>query len=192
MSFRVLGVRFEVSYIFACAFSLFIANDRSGVLIPLIISILLHESAHALCLYIFKCKIKSVKLLIGTLRIEYEENIKDFEKIISLIAGPFMNIILAILTYYLKNELYFAINIVLALYNLLPIKGLDGGAIFELFLLNFLPYKTVSKIILFTSLVVLSILIFLFILLLEDISFNYSTILFVLYLILPFILKKLG
>ncbi len=192
MSFTLFGVKFEISYIFACAVTLFIASDRSGIVIPTLISVILHEIGHTFCLYLFKCKIKSVKLLVGTVRIEYEENLKDFEKIISLFFGPFVNAIVAVVGLLLNNEILCAINLVLSLYNLLPIKGLDGGSIFEIIILKFLPHKLVKIVILVTSFSICLLLICFFLLNLKNLTFNYSAILFVIYLFLPLILKKLG
>lgn len=192
MSFKLFGVLFEISYIFACALVLFIAYDKTGIIIPLFVSILIHEFAHYIFLKLFKCKVKKVKLLVGTLGIEYSENLKDSEKLISLAAGPFANIIVSLIALNFKNELYFSVNLILAFFNLLPIKGLDGGDILEIFLKRFLPKKTIEIIELIIAILFFIILLFAFLKYGKNLFSNYSLVLFLIYLILPFVLKKLG
>ena len=192
MSFKLFGVLFEVSYIFACGVVLFIAYDKSGMFIPLLISVIIHELSHILFLRLFCCKIKSVKLIVGTVGIEYYENLKDSEKLISLFAGPFTNLLCAIIFYNLKLDLYFSVNLILSLLNFLPIKGLDGGDILEIILKRFIPKKIIEIIQFSFSVIFFITIFFAFIKYGKDLISNCSIILFIIYLILPFILKKLG
>ena len=192
MNFKFFGVCVEISYIFACTLVLFIANDKTGVFLPFLISVIIHELAHILLLLIFGCKLKRVKLLFGTVGLEYEENIKDSEKLFSLAAGPFSNLLAAVAFFSLGFKTLFVINLVLAIYNLFPIKGLDGGDILEILLSRFATLKTI-KIIQFTSsLLILIPILFLAVLNAKVLFTNYSLILFSLYLILQFVFKKLG
>ena len=75
MSFKLFGIKVEISFILGCIIALYIAGDRTGVILPALVSIICHELAHILVLKAFKCRVKKVKLLIGTVGIEYDREI---------------------------------------------------------------------------------------------------------------------
>lgn len=190
MSFYLRSVRFDISYIFLCVVAVFIATDRTGIYLPLMLSVLLHELAHIAVLLAFKCRIKAVKLIIGCLGVEYEDNVSRTEKILSLLAGPLANIFLAAVGYSLKNEVLFAINLILALYNLLPVRGLDGGSIIKTVLSDVMPANRIDNLLNIIALIISALLLAAFALLWQNDVANYSILLFCIYLLAPLIIKK--
>ena len=190
MRFTLFGIDFFISYIFVCAFLIFMANDTSGQFIPLIFSVFVHEAGHIIMLFIFGQKLKRADLKIGAIRVEYSSYAIKSERIVALLAGPLSNLLLALIWHLFGNENLFYINIVLCVYNLLPIKGLDGGSIIEALSEGKISPK---KIDLFLNLTTFAVAIFVlvgFFLLYKNSMSNYSLILFCIYLILPFIIKK--
>lgn len=165
---------------------IYIAVDRTGYIIPLIISVLIHETAHIICLSAFKCRIKSVKLLLYTVGVEYNVSPSDTVRFISLLCGPLSNLIVAIISYASKNYVLFGINILLSIYNLLPVNGLDGGEILEIFLSKFLSHTIIFKVMKILTLLIST----LFCVALFLFTNNFSFIILCLYLLSGLILKK--
>ncbi len=188
MRIKLFGINVYISYIFVCVITVFIATDKSGLFCPLLCSIILHETAHVIALFSFGCRIKKITLNVGTIGVDYSRDLSKTESIISLLAGPLVNMITAYVLYVADYMELFGVNFIVGFVNLLPVVGLDGGSVIEtLFsgiisgrILTFLMFVISSISVL--SLVVLN-LIFL--------GSNISVIIFCIYLILPIILKIL-
>ena len=188
MSFSLLGIKFEISYIFASLIVLYIAFDRTGMLSYLLIGIIIHELSHLLFVYIFRSKICSVKLIIGAISIEYRDFCDRYKRIITLLMGPVSNLIIAGISYYFMYEKMFAVNLVIAIYNLLPIKGLDGGSILFEVLLSFLceekanAFLNIITMVISTSCLITCFFVF---------KNNLSMIIILVYIVTPIIFKKI-
>ena len=188
MSFKLFGVKFEIDYVFVSLFVIYIAVDRTGIILPLLGSIIIHECSHLLCIFIFKSKVKTVKLIVGVISVEYADICDSYKKIIALLAGPVSNIALALIFKMLNNDAVFALNIVIAIYNLLPLDGLDGGAIAAEIFTSFLPENKARNILLFINLFFLTSISLMWFLFFKN---NVFILIVVLYLLTPFIFKKI-
>lgn len=103
-----------------------------------------HEMGHLLCGIFMGLKPKSLKIMPMGLSIEFEvysKNIKDklqLKKIWIALAGPITNIIIILITIIfnknietiLYGEIIYS-NLLIAIFNLLPIYPLDGGRILK-------------------------------------------------------------
>lgn len=103
-----------------------------------------HEMGHLICGVLMGLKPKSLKIMPMGLSIEFEiysKNIKDklqIKKIWIALAGPITNIIIILITIIfnknietiLYGEIIYS-NILIAIFNLLPIYPLDGGRILK-------------------------------------------------------------
>lgn len=188
MCFKIYNIYFEVDYIFLSLLIIYIAFDRTGIYLPLLLSVIIHEFSHILCLILFKCKFYSVKLNIGAITIKYNENISKPKKIISILMGPLSNLLISYIGFTLKNELLIYINLILAFYNFLPINGLDGGEIIKIVLSGVLNDKLIENVLsALTIIVSTAILMTCFIFKI----FSVNVLLFCVYLISPLILKNL-
>lgn len=140
-----------------------------------LISILLHEIAHMIVGVCLGLKIK--KIMFNPLGmclefIGYRENKKTIKKIIINLSGPLFNLIFAIIISYLNIEYklkvdLFYTNLLLGIFNLLPIIPLDGGKVLKEILSIKFGYKNaniysmnISKILLIFISLSYSILIF--------------------------------
>lgn len=105
-----------------------------------LISIFLHEIAHAITGKIFGIKTSSLSISFSGLSLKFEDfNISKTKRIIILIVGPIVNLLIALIAYFLYQEKYifFVIcNLLLFAFNILPIYPLDGGKIL---------YETISQ-----------------------------------------------
>lgn len=188
MSFKLFGVKFEIDYVFVSLFVIYIAVDRTGIMLPLLGSIVIHELSHLLCIFLFKSEVKAVKLIVGVISVEYADICESYKKIIALLAGPASNIALALIFKMHNNDVVFALNIVIAIYNLLPLDGLDGGAIAAEIFTSFLPENKARNILLFINLFFLTSISLMWFLFFKN---NVFILIVVLYLFTPFIFKKI-
>ena len=123
----------------------------------IMIFIILHEIGHLLAGVMLKMKLTKITLMPFGFSAEFKLNQNDYnnkilksnkleiKKLIVALAGPFTNILIIILASFLNidNELKQKIiysNLLITIFNLLPIYPLDGGRILES-LLNLLKGK---------------------------------------------------
>lgn len=140
-----------------------------------LICILLHEIAHMVVGVCLGLKIKRIRFNPFGLCLEFisfKEKKKTIKKIIINLSGPVLNFALAIIVSYLNIEYklkvdFFYTNLLLGIFNLLPINPLDGGKVLKEILSIKYGYKNanvysmnISKILLIFISLSYSILIF--------------------------------
>ena len=145
--FNFLGAPVEISLWF---FLLFLMTSVSTT-IAIFLSVLIHEIAHAYIAHRRGWKVFGIKLdfLFGTAKLDMSMPEKDSIPVV--VAGPLSNLIFAIFVFILIDLFYMLgfyldpvisqflntllfINIILFIFNLLPIYPLDGGRIVRDFL----------------------------------------------------------
>lgn len=190
MTFKIFGVVFEISYLFACSVLLCIACDRTNSFLPMLLSIACHELGHIVMLSLFGCKIMKFKMIAGMVGIEFEGHLAGAKNIAALLAGPVVNLILSVMGLLFGNDVWFLINVILAVYNLLPIKGLDGYDVFEETVGSVIGQRVFLIITYCFSVIFLLCLAAFFIISVPKYGINYSVFLVLAYVILQFALKK--
>lgn len=147
--FNFLGAPVEISVWF---FLIFLFLNVKLVL-AIFISILVHEMAHALVAHRLGWRFYGIKLdlFFGTANVDMDMPEKDSIRVVA--AGPISNLILAGVTFFayslavnfnlnLNSQVvsfmnsFFTINIVLFIFNLLPIFPMDGGRLIRDILLT--------------------------------------------------------
>ena len=95
-----------------------------------------HEAGHLFCLQLFRVPVKSICLTAFGAEIHASLLSLSYpQEIATAFSGPFVNLLLASFSARFREGYLFAgINLLLALLNLLPITGLDGGRVLELVL----------------------------------------------------------
>ena len=109
---------------------------------------IIHELSHLVAGILLKMKIKRVTIMPIGLAIEFKVPIDDFnskvlksnklelKKIFIALAGPLVNIMIIIISIFLnlkteiKNLIIYS-NLIIAIFNLLPIYPLDGGRVLK-------------------------------------------------------------
>ena len=160
--------------IFLLAF-IFILTKQIHIYMLTMIFALIHELGHILLGILLGFKLEKIQIVPAGIAISFNINFSDFnkklgksnmlelKKILIALAGPLVNTIIIIITLYLKigmikklNIIY--VNMLIGLFNLLPIYPLDGGRILKGTLNILVGRKNTLKIIDKISIIVLSII----------------------------------
>lgn len=136
MKFKLLGTEIYVSFFFAAVITIMLATDRTGLILPSLFAVLMHEFGHLFAMWLLDSNPKQIKLIPASVQISAPITSLYKNDIIIALMGPLVNIVLFIVLYI--NFLAFKIewvlncaliNLLIALFNLLPVSGLDGGTI---------------------------------------------------------------
>ena len=118
--------------------------DRTGLVIPTFFAVFIHESGHLLAMWAADCQPKVVRLIPTSVQIIRGFSKKPNSEAAISACGPMANVIVFATLYinYLifgaQQSLKFAIlNLVMAIFNMLPVSGLDGGVLLSLFISRF-------------------------------------------------------
>jgi len=134
MKFKISGIKIEVSFLFAAIIALLFITDKTGLFAPSFLACASHEAGHLFAMKAVKVQIKSISLkpAAGEITRKSRQNTKSI--IIIQISGPLANIALFALFLILFKAFNYDILLIFALinlaygaFNLLPVKGLDGG-----------------------------------------------------------------
>ena len=147
--------------IFLMAIIFLIVNQIDMYILFMLFAII-HECFHLLTGIILGYKVKSIRIMALGISIAFKEreeeyntkikksNFNNLKKIIILIMGPVSNILIAFLFLFLDMAEVVYINLLIAIFNLLPIYPLDGGQILNRVLRivygNFEAYKITNSI----------------------------------------------
>lgn len=141
MRFRLFGTEIYVSFLFAATIAALLAIDRTGLLLPSLTAILLHETGHLFAMWTVGCAPRQIRLIPASVQIVSGLPERKNGELIVAVSGPAVNLILFISLYinYLSFHgewmlTYALIQLLTGLFNLLPVRGLDGGTVLFLLL----------------------------------------------------------
>lgn len=129
---------------------------QAGLILNYLLALSLHEFAHLWVAVNSGYSLKIIKLDILGMSVELNERIDDRDNFKINIAGPVFNLLLCVIcmalywvlpmSYIYLNTFCFA-NLILAIFNLLPVYPLDGGKIFRGIIKSNKAYKLLDCII---------------------------------------------
>lgn len=153
IKFKIFGVSFSISFLFLCLVSWFLVFDINNIALICLVSSLAHELSHILFLTLFSVKIDGVSFKVFGLSIRKNKQLTFLKEFLVLISGCFLNLIFVLFFLKLNNMYVVLVNIIILIFNLMPISVFDGGQILKLFLERFLGYEKSFKICLNISIV---------------------------------------
>lgn len=136
MKLKIFNTEIYVSFLFAAVVAFMLVIDRTGLVIPTIFAVLIHELAHLFTMWVMDCAPKSIRLIPASVQIVRSFSPKPHGEIAIAIMGPICNIVtfftlwLNFLVFGNETVLRFALlNLIFGVFNLLPVNGLDGGTL---------------------------------------------------------------
>ncbi len=149
MSMKLLS-KLTISLPFCILISVMYLLDFGKVFVPVLLAVLLHESAHILVIRLMGYEIEKVDVRAFGISVKVEgiEYIPYTKEIIIAAAGPLAGIVTACVflvaakSFGIYSLGYFAgVNIVITAINLLPVYPLDGGRIVLCTLAKFMAHR---------------------------------------------------
>lgn len=139
MKFKLFGTEIYVSFLFCAVVCFMLAIDRTGLVIPTLFAVLLHECGHLLAMWAADCQPRAIRLIPTSVQIIRGFSPKKCGELAITVCGPLANLVVFValfINYKIfgsEQSLIFAIlNLAIALFNLLPVSGLDGGTLLEI------------------------------------------------------------
>lgn len=144
MSFRLLGVSFEITVPFCLMLAFMLLIDRTGLMSYMLLAVCIHEGGHLLAMRRCGALPKAICLHAGTIQMKKSGRLlTEKQEARIALAGPAANLLCCAAGLFLYSCTAFYMPAVFALlsalfaaYNLLPIQGLDGGTLCYLALLG--------------------------------------------------------
>lgn len=145
MKFKIFSTEINVSFFFMAVLTLALIIDKTGFILPVFLATALHEAGHLAAMFVLHCQPKIINLIPGSIQIVRGFGVRAQGEFFILLSGPLSNLLFAaiafMLYYFLKAPFFIsfsAVNLLIFAFNLLPVRGLDGGSIL---------YLTLSKIV---------------------------------------------
>lgn len=159
MTLKIKGIKIEISFYFTAVISILLLVNPNGSTLALFLFCILHETGHLSGMMLMGQKAEKIELGYYGMKICRRSNgVSKISEIIICVSGPLINIISYLVLKALKFDELANINIILAVFNLLPVKILDGGRILSV-ILNYKVVNLISRavniIIIITGIVVL-------------------------------------
>lgn len=138
MRFSLFNTKIYVSFLFLSLICLFLLIDKTGLFLPMLTATFFHEFGHLFCMWIFGCQPKEINLIPGSVQIVSSYCSAENKNILIMLSGPFANLLIFFILF--LNYCFFGddshivfafVNLLLGVFNLLPIKGLDGGTVLQ-------------------------------------------------------------
>ncbi len=167
MKFKFLGTEIYISFLFCAVLCFMLLVDRTGLIIPTLFAVFIHESGHLLAMWAADCQPRAVRLIPTSVQIIRGFSPKKYGETAIALCGPAANLVMfgtLIGNYFIfKSEqslMFSLLNLVIAIFNMLPVSGLDGGILLSLAIAHFTDiYKAESVVKIITA--VFAVIIFL-------------------------------
>ena len=126
--------KLEVGWGFPVLAAAALLAGAGAVLPAVVLSALAHEAGHLLALRLAGARVERIRLTAFGAEIRADTRYLPYpSEILCTLAGPAVNLLLAvILARAAGNDMAAGVNLVLGVFNLLPVPALDGGRVLHL------------------------------------------------------------
>lgn len=149
MRFKLFGTEVYISFLFMGVITLMLCFDKTGFILPTLFAVFVHEFGHLFMMWVTGETPKKIRLIPASVQIVSSLSGGYKRDILVALSGPMVNFLFFGVFYYNylcfgnKGTLMFSVlNLIIGVFNLLPVKGLDGGTIiYSIFSRLWSPYK---------------------------------------------------
>lgn len=141
IEFSVRGVKVRVHFSFFAAAALLMLCRESDYAVYGLYACLLHETGHLVAMSILRHPVKKLIFYGAGIKIvqpSMSTRLGWRDELLILSAGCSVNFVLCAVSVILNNEVFAAVNLLIGIFNLLPLNFLDGGKIILLILYHYL------------------------------------------------------
>lgn len=147
-------MRFDVSPAFALAAALIYLLDGQGIFALAVVSAAVHELGHYAVLAAFGAKPYLLRLELTGAAMYFDESRLSYrQELAAALAGPAAGFLLAIAAAMMKAHILAGVSLVLSMFNLLPVGGLDGGRVLSALLSMLLDHERAQRICLWITVI---------------------------------------
>ncbi len=196
MKFKLLGTQVYISFLFVAIIALMLATDRTGLLLPSLFAVTIHEVAHLFAMWLVDLAPKRIRLIPASVQIVRKFGVSFKNEIFIALMGPVANLLLFAVLYFnflsfgnVMVQYYALINLVVGVFNLIPVVGLDGGTVLLELLSRKMDYSRATAILKIITLIVCVTCFVLAIFMFIKGKFNPSVLILAVYFFIMFLLK---
>ncbi|CAM3503446.1 site-2 protease family protein [Marinicrinis lubricantis] len=145
-----LGVKLTIHPLFSMVMLGSVLTGAFAEILTLFIIVLVHELGHVAAIKWFGWRLREIQILpFGGVAVVDEVVPPAWQEAVVAAAGPFQNLWMAVVALLFHSlglwgeewtSYFIQANLMIALFNLLPIQPLDGGKLLHVFLCLWLPY----------------------------------------------------
>ncbi len=197
MKIKVLGTEIYISFLFAALIAFLLATDRTGLIIPTLFASAIHEGGHLFAMWICQCQPKAIRLIPTSMQIIRGFSSRPKSEITIALLGPAANLavfLCLLLNFFLfesEGVLIFALlNLILAVFNLLPVSGLDGGTVLKNILARKTDLYTAERKVKIITLILAALILFAGVYMLLSGKFNISVFIMAVYLFICGLMRR--
>ena len=131
---------------------------KDGLLLFMLFAVLLHEAGHCVVLFLLGGKIEQITISVFGIKLQVKNNpiLSYGKEFLAIAAGPFVNIAAAFFFAYNHQFTEAGVMLSFGVFNLLPVKSLDGGRLLHILFLQWTSVERADRIILFVSIATLA------------------------------------
>lgn len=148
----------QIEFLFVALVTIFLLVDRSGIATSALLVCLIHELGHVFMFFLVGFKPQKISFQITGICLTKPTAALNYPKeVLVQLAGSTTNfIIFAALCHTVNTitpvSIFATINLVIGIFNLLPLKSFDGGKLLEITLLRFMSIKATDRVCMFVDL----------------------------------------
>lgn len=152
LRFRLFGVTIQIEFLFVALVTIFLLVDQSGIATTALLVCLIHELGHILMFFLVGFKPHKICFdVTGICLVKPTASLNYAKEVLVQLAGSTTNFILFAIFSHTVNAItpvsIFAVtNLVVGIFNLLPLKSFDGGKLLEITLLKCMSIRMVDRI----------------------------------------------
>lgn len=154
MKFRIGQISVRVSFLFFAVLTLACVTDNSEIAFSSLICAMLHEGGHIAALFFFGSAPNEIHFGIFGVRIQHNNYmLPDYAQMVVVLCGPLLNLalfaVMLAASLFLQSRILLmlcAVNLIMGVFNLMPILPLDGGRALKIVLERFFSEARAQRI----------------------------------------------